>query len=376
MNIGEMHIAIQQGVDKINSFQADMLLPEEIDLELNQAQDKFISLKYGKGNKYQKGFEEGQKRIDDLRTLVTESLIPATYKEQLDTSIYVDTVKLPDNYLHLVNMRSHYYMDNCSVVEFTTSNFNSVKYFTIPMDVLLGTTSSDSVSKISIVPDMSYAPINSVTLWNNPNSLTLPKDESSFITEITSGVIGKYVGAWERYGGVEYQGSFIFIPSLVTYPTLNCEASTGTVWSIYAEDANGNILYESLFKCGSITDVMRVPTKELEDLQFLKSSCKFTQQDDIYTLLKDPFNTTTYEKPLYTIRDEYLDIYTSAIFIIEEVKLTYIRKPAEISLSLQVGCELPEHTHREIVDMAVSSILETISDPRYKTHEIEVNKNE
>ena len=36
MTVGEMHLAIQQGVDKINSFQADLLLPQEIDLELNQ----------------------------------------------------------------------------------------------------------------------------------------------------------------------------------------------------------------------------------------------------------------------------------------------------------------------------------------------------
>ena len=64
------------------------------------------------------------------------------------------------------------------------------------------------------------------------------------------------------------------------------------------------------------------------------------------------------------------------IFIIDKVKITYIRKPKEISLSLGVSCELPEHTHQEIVDMAVSSILEGISDPRFKTHQIEVGKNE
>ena len=58
MNVQEMHIAIQQGVDKINSLQADTLLLQEIDLELNKAQMKFINTKYGKNNKYQKGFEE------------------------------------------------------------------------------------------------------------------------------------------------------------------------------------------------------------------------------------------------------------------------------------------------------------------------------
>jgi len=43
---------------------------------------------------------------------------------------------------------------------------------------------------------------------------------------------------------------------------------------------------------------------------------------------------------------------------------------------LGIDCELPEHCHQEIVDMTVSSILEGIGDPRYKSHQLEVSKNE
>ena len=71
MNITEMHVAVQQGVDKINSLQADSLLPQEIDIELNKSIMRFVNLKYGKNNMYRKGFEESQKRIDDLRSLLT-----------------------------------------------------------------------------------------------------------------------------------------------------------------------------------------------------------------------------------------------------------------------------------------------------------------
>ena len=79
-----MHLAIQQGVDKINSLQADMLLSEEIDIELNKSMSRFLNTKYGKGNKYGKGFEESQKRIDDLRSLVKEYKAPVIFKEQYD----------------------------------------------------------------------------------------------------------------------------------------------------------------------------------------------------------------------------------------------------------------------------------------------------
>ena len=87
MNVIEMHIAIQQGVDKIHSLQADMLLSEEIDIELNKNMSRFINTKYGKNNIYQKGFEESQKRIDDLRSLVKEYEASVTFKEELNPKI-------------------------------------------------------------------------------------------------------------------------------------------------------------------------------------------------------------------------------------------------------------------------------------------------
>ena len=93
-------------------------------------------------------------------------------------------------------------------------------------------------------------------------------------------------------------------------------------------------------------------------------------------MLADPFNTTKHTSPLYTVRQDQIDFYTNDIFIIDSVKLTYLRNPREISLSLGISCELPDHTHREIVDMAVSSILESFADPRYRSHEVEANKNE
>ena len=92
-----MHLAIQQGVDKINSLQADMLLPEEIDIELNKSMMRFINTKYGKNNKYGKGFEQSQKRIDDLRTLVREYSAAVTFKEQFSEDFWVDQYQFPQD---------------------------------------------------------------------------------------------------------------------------------------------------------------------------------------------------------------------------------------------------------------------------------------
>ena len=78
MNIQDMHLAIRQGVDKINSLQADLLLSEELDIELNKAQTRFINNRLIIRNG--QGFEVSQKRIDDLRNLLREYESAVTYK--------------------------------------------------------------------------------------------------------------------------------------------------------------------------------------------------------------------------------------------------------------------------------------------------------
>ena len=109
MNIQKMHIAVQQGVDKINSLQADSLLTQEIDLELNKSIMRFVNLKYGRNNMCRQGFAQSQKRIDDLRSLVSSSEDFVFFKERRVLSnnfgnkfdlLYVDKFVLPNNYLY------------------------------------------------------------------------------------------------------------------------------------------------------------------------------------------------------------------------------------------------------------------------------------
>ena len=122
-----MHIAVQHGVDKINSFQADSLLPEEIDLELNKSIMRFVNLKYGKNNIYRQGFEESQKRIDDLRNLITfheeyvyfkeRRILKFGGKKNFSTNsslLYVDKFLLPSDYLyHISSYCNAFRSTNC-----------------------------------------------------------------------------------------------------------------------------------------------------------------------------------------------------------------------------------------------------------------------
>jgi hypothetical protein len=106
------------------------------------------------------------------------------------------------------------------------------------------------------------------------------------------------------------------------------------------------------------------------------SYCTFAQHDDIYALLDDPFNKTDYDLPFYNIEESYLDIYTTNMFIAKKAIIKYLRKPIAISYSLGTGSELPFHTHEEIVEMTIKSILEGLESQRYNTQSMETFESE
>ena len=66
---------------------------------LNAGLDKFWKTRYSQNNPKVKGFEQIQKRIDDLRTLVAEvTLVPDT------TSKDLYTVTIPEDYVILLGL--------------------------------------------------------------------------------------------------------------------------------------------------------------------------------------------------------------------------------------------------------------------------------
>lgn len=86
------------------------------------------------------------------------------------------------------------------------------------------------------------------------------------------------------------------------------------------------------------------------------------QSDDIYRLLKDPYNTTYYKEPIADINESNINIYTDDKFIVKQVAISYLRQPAEVSRDIatpanSVDCDLPGHVHNEIVRRTTRAII-------------------
>jgi hypothetical protein len=397
MNVIEMHLAVQQGVDKINSLQADMLLPEEIDIELNKSVSRFINNKYGKNNIFAKGFEESQKRIDDLRNLVTEYTNSVVYKEQHNETIFIDKFKLPSDYLYLVNQKSEILINGrgCDPVGWSLDNNSETYYVVVPFTSLhlnpSTNTSTSFIAGMSLMQDETdwslgfvNIPSAGASFWS---SYSYPADIDLIRLDLLNS--GNWPAGveiyWETYGDLNYADSFIFIVDINIHTWFNWDASnpvdsgnTSAVSEIATIYSSNLIDIQSTHNFAQYSNDVFGSKRIVGEEGYNRRTTfnKFVQHDDIYKLLDDPFNTTKPSAPLTTMQGDYIDIYTSDIFIIDKVKITYIRKPKQISLSLGINCELPIHTHQEIVDRTVGSILEGINDPRYQGHQKEVANNE
>jgi len=89
---------------------------------------------------------------------------------------------------------------------------------------------------------------------------------------------------------------------------------------------------------------------------------------EVYFMQQDPFAKSQLNSPLCTISEEDIQVYQDAeSYILEGITADYIRIPRTIDLTFGQDCELAEHTHQEVVDIAVKNILEAIESPRYQT---------
>ena len=370
-----MHIAVNLGVQKIASFQVDNLLPQEIDHELNSAMDSFIKQRYSPmGNKYRDGFEQSQKRIDDLRALVVDSRVKCFYGGTTITGFNVDRAPLPNDYMFLVNAVGDTFY-NCHIPIVFENAVLSYKPVSVP---LTPTTNPGWI--LTRITAGGTSLISNAAGMDLPYLLNKQNYNQSFIANIAPAMSDPAFGQ-------------LVSTSLTTDPAYDMEewaASELTPTS----DSNTLVLLLS----GSVADLdikaiwtnplNAAQTEEATSVQPAtvtvtyrtykdagtrqKEKMSYVQHDDLYALLDDPFNTTSYDKIKYTIQENFIDVHSDDSFFTTFVNIKYIRQPKRMDSILNIGCELSPHTHEEIVEMTVQSILEAISDPRYNSQSREV----
>ena len=116
-----------------------------------------------------------------------------------------------------------------------------------------------------------------------------------------------------------------------------------------------------------------------------ESVYKPVELDKIERMLEDPFNAPTIERPLLTYEADPLagttgkiHVYTDGTFTVKKLVIDYLARPIvpenETSLA---SLSLPEHTHTEVADLVVASILGDIGQyDAYQVKERDIDKKD
>lgn len=110
---------------------------------------------------------------------------------------------------------------------------------------------------------------------------------------------------------------------------------------------------------------------------------KLITHDDLDKVLRTAYNNPILRKPCVLLEFDddstpanlgNIIVYKDADTSITEFTLIYIMNYNTISsvANPDVNCQLPNHTHQEIVDIAVNLVIENIESPRVQTNDVKL----
>ena len=94
--------------------------------------------------------------------------------------------------------------------------------------------------------------------------------------------------------------------------------------------------------------------------------CRIIEPDRVEITLDDYCSRASKQYPIITVvdvnesSDEYkLRIYTGGSDI-QYIRTKYIKNPVKVSFDKNISCDLPEHLHKDIVEIAVNKYLQSV----------------
>ncbi len=116
-----MQLEFKIGLDKTDSLNYPDFKPEEIDIFLNKAIEKFVNQRAYGTNAKGLGLEQNQKRVDDLVTLISNSeILPTLPLNPTELKPNGSRIVLPSDYLHAIEEEAEIIYIDCNNVTATS----------------------------------------------------------------------------------------------------------------------------------------------------------------------------------------------------------------------------------------------------------------
>ena len=126
--VQQCHIAIDFELQQVNSNRKQSIDPNYYDIALNEAVIQFVETRSSsKGNIKREGFEESQKRYDDLKNLKTQTILKCLYDPEYYQRAYCI---IPSDYVKLIpsEIVISYNKEGINEPALTSVNINLLKY--------------------------------------------------------------------------------------------------------------------------------------------------------------------------------------------------------------------------------------------------------
>lgn len=331
MNALEMHIEVNQSVQKVAANRNRKIFPDEIDWVLNKQVHRFIQDRI-KPRRDSDGFEIDQLGIDAMRNIIVS---------MKECTAYVDSptrfkVPLPADYKYMLSDAS-YAVNLC----------NSPALNPIPVTL--------PISTLKQVYSTKGAPLyyESMSLAFNGNGYAFPAQlplshkytgyqSKQDVVFLVANILDRYrkLGFnlyWEQYGKMYLPNTYILVGAVgqtLALPSMVIDGAAVTQRTTTSEN---------LLVAPGTTDVL--------------VDNRLSRSDRIHALMSTAYFKPNVLSPISELDGSYLYVYTDKTFIVNKVSLTYVRKVRPISLALGSDCELTEEFHQTICDRASEYIL-------------------
>lgn len=291
--VKEVHIGIELGLQQLNSNRKQALLPEYYDYTINTVLLDYVNEKIdAKANKNLEGFEDSQKRVDELREL----------KRKRTLNFIVDTAKrsyiiLPSNYYRLIpgsNVNLHY---NKRLLNTTESNI--INYVT---------TMNFASNNFS-----AFTNFNTVVCTINGNAFSFTKSLTNINSrfEVVNAILSyfrNFTGFdiyWEYYNDSYYKDKFIVVSTTNVSFTLTATSFTPT-------KVTTNVARQIRTSSGNKIDspIDLVPSDIIQ-----------------YAINTETMSQNRHKQPLCELSNDKLYCYNNTQFRPLSIELTYLKRP-------------------------------------------------
>lgn len=332
MNIREMHIEINQSLQKVAANITRKFLTEEIDWMLNKIQGRFIQeclrpVNFNGNNTGQFRFAD-QLRTDALKNLVVSQKQLTAYK---DSATRVKAF-LPGDYAYLLADSSNM-VNLCGENRVETSTSIDLTYLDLSKSTAVSSpyyaTNNELVcDSVTLTIPGSLSTFNTYTGFQRVEDVVFLKDW--LLTNLRREGVEVY---WERFGDIYKPWQFIFVgtPALsLTWDNLNVTLTSSATLTLTSQDTAKSVTHTA-------------------DNRLVNSF-------DVYTLQNSPFYSTTIKSPISELNNNTLYVYQDNNTTVKSVTISYVRIPQTMSLPLGMNCELTEQFHQTLCDLTVEYI--------------------